>query len=400
MALRFRKSFKLAPGVRMNLSGSGASWSLGPRGARVNIGKRGTYLSSSIPGTGLSSRQRIGGPAPRKPRQQAPQQQIQSVPVTVVVSDDGTILFKDSNGDELPSNVIKAAKKQHGDAIKELIQKKCDEINQEIESVGELHLDTPSPDAKPGYVGLQFEIPQPIAPRLKRLNFFLSLFKSQREKAELKNNAAMAEHQVQLREWESQKSEFENHERRRRWLIEEGIYEDLEAMSEFLELTLQEIVWPRETDVSTELFNSGRVVFIDVDFPEIEDMPKEKAAIPASGFKLSVKEMSSTTIQKLYMQHIHAIAFRTIGEAFYAQPKSEEVVFSGYSQRPDKTTGRITDQYLLSVRVKRSQWARIAFENLEAIDIVEALAAFDLKRSMTKTGVFKPIEPYSPSELN
>ena len=56
MALRFRKSIKLAPGLRMNLSGSGASWTLGPRGASVGIGQRGTYLNSGIPGTGLLQR--------------------------------------------------------------------------------------------------------------------------------------------------------------------------------------------------------------------------------------------------------------------------------------------------------------------------------------------------------
>jgi hypothetical protein len=39
MGFRFRKSFKLAPGVRMNLSGSGLGWTLGPRGASIGIGK-------------------------------------------------------------------------------------------------------------------------------------------------------------------------------------------------------------------------------------------------------------------------------------------------------------------------------------------------------------------------
>ncbi|WP_312515831.1 DUF4236 domain-containing protein [Massilia sp.] len=62
MGLRFRKSFKLAPGVRLNVSGSGMSWSLGPRGASVSIGKRGTYFNANIPGTGLSSRTRLDAP--------------------------------------------------------------------------------------------------------------------------------------------------------------------------------------------------------------------------------------------------------------------------------------------------------------------------------------------------
>lgn len=35
MGLRFRKSFKLAPGIRMNVGTGGTSWSLGPRGASI-----------------------------------------------------------------------------------------------------------------------------------------------------------------------------------------------------------------------------------------------------------------------------------------------------------------------------------------------------------------------------
>jgi hypothetical protein len=48
----------------------------------------------------------------------------------------------------------------------------------------------------------------------------------------------------------------------------------------------------------------------------------------------------------------------------------------------------------------RSAWAKIAFDNLESIDVVESLSHFGLKRSMSKAGVFKPIEPYSPVDLS
>ena len=44
MAIRFRKSIKIAPGVRVNLGKKGASVSVGARGASVNIGKRGTHI--------------------------------------------------------------------------------------------------------------------------------------------------------------------------------------------------------------------------------------------------------------------------------------------------------------------------------------------------------------------
>jgi hypothetical protein len=54
MGFRFSKSFKIAPGVKLNLSKSGLSTSIGRRGASVNIGKRGVRSTVGIPGTGLS----------------------------------------------------------------------------------------------------------------------------------------------------------------------------------------------------------------------------------------------------------------------------------------------------------------------------------------------------------
>lgn len=55
MALRFRKSFKVAPGVRVNLSKSGISTSVGGKGLTANLSKRGTKITAGIPGSGLSA---------------------------------------------------------------------------------------------------------------------------------------------------------------------------------------------------------------------------------------------------------------------------------------------------------------------------------------------------------
>jgi Protein of unknown function (DUF4236)/Bacterial SH3 domain len=61
MGLRFRKSLRIAPGVRLNLTQAGLSTTLGPRGATVNVGSRGTRGSVGLPGTGLSYSQRLTG---------------------------------------------------------------------------------------------------------------------------------------------------------------------------------------------------------------------------------------------------------------------------------------------------------------------------------------------------
>lgn len=54
MGLRFFKSVRLFPGLRLNFSRSGVSTSVGVPGLTLNLGKRGVRRTVSLPGTGLS----------------------------------------------------------------------------------------------------------------------------------------------------------------------------------------------------------------------------------------------------------------------------------------------------------------------------------------------------------
>ena len=59
MGWRFRKSVKIAPGIRLNFSKSGISTSVGVKGARITFGPDGTYVNTGIPGTGLYNREKV-----------------------------------------------------------------------------------------------------------------------------------------------------------------------------------------------------------------------------------------------------------------------------------------------------------------------------------------------------
>ncbi len=54
MPIRFRRTLKIAPGVKLNFSKSGVSTTVGPKGFHFTFGKRGVRRSVSIPGTGVS----------------------------------------------------------------------------------------------------------------------------------------------------------------------------------------------------------------------------------------------------------------------------------------------------------------------------------------------------------
>ncbi|MBV1896222.1 MAG: DUF4236 domain-containing protein [Rhodobacteraceae bacterium] len=69
MAFRFQKRIKIAPGVRLNVSKSGVSTSLGGRGGTVNLSTKGVRTTVGIPGTGMSWSRQNGwaGTADLKP---------------------------------------------------------------------------------------------------------------------------------------------------------------------------------------------------------------------------------------------------------------------------------------------------------------------------------------------
>ena len=66
MALRFQKRFKIFPGLRINLSKTGISVTVGAGPLHVNLGKKGIMATASIPGSGLSHRQFIKIPTLQK----------------------------------------------------------------------------------------------------------------------------------------------------------------------------------------------------------------------------------------------------------------------------------------------------------------------------------------------
>lgn len=61
MALRLRKSLKVLPGLKLNLSKSGVSVTAGRRGACINLSSRGTRATVGLPGTGISYSAKVGG---------------------------------------------------------------------------------------------------------------------------------------------------------------------------------------------------------------------------------------------------------------------------------------------------------------------------------------------------
>jgi hypothetical protein len=69
VGFRFRKSLRIASGIRLNLSGSGLSTTLGGRGASLNVGSRGSRATVGVLGSGISYSTKLsGGRRPNAPK--------------------------------------------------------------------------------------------------------------------------------------------------------------------------------------------------------------------------------------------------------------------------------------------------------------------------------------------
>jgi len=70
VSFRFRKQFKLLPGVKVNVNKESTSFTLGPRGAHVTYNSRGQRTTSvGVPGTGMSWRDTKSTGRRSQPRQ-------------------------------------------------------------------------------------------------------------------------------------------------------------------------------------------------------------------------------------------------------------------------------------------------------------------------------------------
>lgn len=393
MGFRFQRSLKLAPRLRINLSASGLGLSVGVPGARVSVGPRGLTQTTGIPGTGLSWRA-TSSHGSAAPTLTAP---AMTPEAPIAVQDDGTVVVLDASGAPVPQQMLKRI--LDPDTIREWLEAQCERWNTGIDQLLTLHIQTPPPDPPQPYVPIPFSDPPPAPPAPRSSGFLGSLLPGRRERIKDETRAAQRTHDAAASIWSTRKNAHDAAEARRAQLVAQAHAGDGTAMHGVLAARFEEIAWPRETIIAFEVCADRRAVLLDVDLPEIEDMPTEQATPAARQTRILVKPRSPSQRQREYMTHVHAIAFRVTGEVFAALPTAETVVVSAFSQRPSKATGQVSDEYLLSARVSRTAWERINFDALDAIDLPTCFEEFELRRKMTRAGVFTPIEPFANTRL-
>jgi hypothetical protein len=274
MGLRFRKSVKILPGVKVNFGLKGTSLSVGARGASISIGKQGVYSNVSIPGTGISFREKLSNNSrnERALKQQRLSEQVQTtVGVILSLLDDGNITYKDENGNLLDKKIVTKIWQQQADVVKNWLENQTEKIN-DMDLITTIHYDMPKPYNEPQLEELEFnkEKPnEPIKREVKKPSFFKSLFfpsskqkyQTDLENAEIDFQKQTEQYQINLQTWENEKNEFTKAQNKLKANFSNLIRTNINTMSEYLEKVLQGLDWARETLVSYDINNSTNTVY-------------------------------------------------------------------------------------------------------------------------------------------
>ncbi len=386
MAFRFQRRIKIAPGIRLNVSKGGLGFSAGPRGATVSVGRRGVYGNVGIPGTGLSFREKLNNNQKRRTTASNKGTQGGQISISISVDDDGQVTLLHPSGEPLSAKETAAVRKQAGGAIRAFMEEVCERRNEMLRSITTFHHRIPKPTDNPEYTPSLFRVPEPTPSLLAKL--WSLIFPPFRRKLDREHD-----------NWRSAKAAHDQSEQERKALEETHVFSDIEAMERVLETYLGDIEWPKEPAIDFDLGENNTTLALDIQFPDEDEMPDKEWSVPATQYKLIPKNVSATRRRQIYRDYVHSIIMRVTGEIFAHLPTVDHVLISGYRETINSSNGHTEDQYIISVIIHRDQWASMDFARLRQIEPSEVFTGQLLRRSMTKTGVFKGISPFTPSDL-
>lgn len=379
MGFRFQRRITLMPGVRLNFSKSGVGLSVGPRGMSLSAGPSGVHANAGLPGTGLSYRTKLGGGRRGRATSAAPaplrSASTSSETLTLVVRENGLLALRTPAGvdrSELLPTVLQTQPVQ----VQQVLRLAAQQANALCEAARTLHhavqrpiqaLPTSWPD-----------LSEPLPPKVPAWRRWLGWDGAQR-----------AAHATAVTAWQAQVLA-------RAELASAAVAGDALATLTVLPWLLSGIAWPRETRCSFEWGEPGTLL-IDIDLPEIEDFPTQRAVINDSLHRLDFKPLSPRQRQGVYADYVYGALARTVGSVLAFLPAVQMVVATGYTQRPN-ALGELEDVDIIHGRFTRADWQQLPFEAVGQTEPKAWLAPFALVVQPLRDGGFGAITVPDSSE--
>ena len=438
MGFRFRKSVKIAPGIKLNLSKSGGSLSLGGRGATFNISSKGIRSTYSIPGTGISY-------------------------VTQTSSGRST---NSSSSYSSNRSAYKELLMQQKEEEKQRLLQKAEEVynlfQEKIDSLANILRDRekepfdwesvatprgkyqpeiykPSSFIEPEKTFSKETLRQEIRGKNSRFYIiyflvglaFILLFQSfwasfsvlvlaaasyafernrldklcnQRFQARLQEEndkfnrirqRAYKDYIVKI-ELETAEHEKAEEERKQIWDNQEQCRErlrnavnlqDPEPLAELLEIELSNEDLPIPLVFDIEFINVN-LVSIFMELPELDVVPEEKMSLTKTG-KLSARKMAQKDRFKIYSDICTGLTLRLIHETFRVIHSVNTVELHGLTEQVNTANGHPENITSLHIRISRQDFEQL---NLDSLDPTSALTSSNGKFACSKKGELLPLK--------
>lgn len=432
MGLRFRKSVSICKGVRVNFNKNSIGLSIGTRGARYSINSKGRRTATvGIPGTGLS----YSTSYTKNSNNRNNVKQTVRTEIKLFMNENGEMTYKYSDGREITDtyiiNQIKRSpqykmekermQKEHDSQILNEV-KEYNQKNNELLNIYKLcskHVKTLeyykykkdklevqkyqkkifSID-KPSEEYVKEELLSEAKRKIKSIAFWS--LKSKYEKyvnLNIKNRLS-----EEIEKWNREKECFEKLEQDKETeqnrlyqeeyeiekdSLEKSIKGDEEYINNAIEVWLSELETPLEFDIQFEYNKNTKILGIDLDLPEIEDFPNQKAIQLASG-NLKLKNKTQAELKSDYVTYVFGLAVFIVSHLFNISPMIDNIIISAFTQRRDKI-GNINDDYIYSIKFDRVGFSELKFNNVTAYQIC---MMFENRCNLSAANTFKNIIPF------
>lgn len=371
MGVRFRKSIKLAPGVRMNIGTKSAGLSFGGKGLRYSINSKGRRTSTvGIPGTGLSWSSSASSKRPS-----ASYSKYSSAK---------------ARNDALAKERQQAADKEKQQRLEmEEARAAVEEYEARLEVITSIHKDCDDTVDWPYILSLPApydgEGPGPLTQKAQQnINNYVPGFFAKHFKIFYKAKKYLLD-----------------------TALEDAKQKDAKEFNEWYELhNTAERVLSKDTDLMLEVieemaplddlleFGSGfEISFINEYIVEVEFdikadtvIPKEALSLTATG-KLSKKALPVTKRLDLMQDYVCSCVLRIARDLFAILPVNN-VIIHAKDDFIDTSVGNSTTRDILSVDINRETLSTL---NFEAIDPSDAMVNFMHSMKFLKTKGFQPI---------
>lgn len=358
--VRFRKSFKVAPGMRVNVSSRGVGASVGVKGLRYSVNSRGQRrTTASIPGTGIyttsSSSGRTYKSAAQQNRQALARQQKEI-----------------AKQEELERARYEVQVYENKIELIHSIHKECDDYFDWAEISRATH---PHHKKETGFHELE---------AIDKLKTFKPSMMQKILKTAEKEEEKLRQEVVAAREKDEQESkELIRTTRIANRILQQDIDAYLQVIEELSPL-----------DDLLEFGSGFEFIIEDLKTLEVEFnvhsknvVPTEQKTLTKTG-KLSVKEMSKSKYYDIVQDYVCSCAIRIARDMFAILP-FETVVVHAMDEILDTSTGRTETMPILSVRFEKAVLNSL---NFEAIDCSDSMSNFEHNMKFKKTQGFAPVE--------